>query len=238
MIKPLIIAAFDALGYEPPRRKSRRYTISGLHYDAGPYSVGETPQGEATAEGAIRMIQERGLRDIRVLDICCGTGIIGLTVFARLRQGDTVRAVGLSDINIFNLNALRRTLKSNALEPLVGSEIKVWLSDGFAHIPAEERFDLIVSNPPHFPRDDFTSGDFSPDVLGTFDANWSFHSDFYRQCHERLRPGGEVWFLENGEGATEDDLRPFIAANPRLHYIGRRDEPLLPKCFWMLTKTA
>jgi methylase of polypeptide subunit release factors len=236
MMKPLIISAFEALGYEPPRRKSRRYTISGLQYEAGPYSVGETPQGEATAEGAIRMIRALGLRSLRVLDICCGTGIIGLTIYRRLSADGTVKSVDLSDINIFNLNAVRRALKNNGLDRQLGTSLNVWLSDCFTHIPPGERFDLIVSNPPHFPRDDFTTGDFTPDVLGTFDANWAFHSDFYRQCHERLTPSGEVWFLENGEGATESDLLPFISANPRLKYIGQRGEPLLPKCFWMMSK--
>jgi methylase of polypeptide subunit release factors len=236
MIKPLIRAAFAAIGYDPPRKTLRRFTIGGLRYEADPCSVGQTPQGESTAEGAIRMIRERGLRDLRVLDICCGVGIIGLTVFARLRPEGLVRGVGLADINIFNLNVLERTLKNNSLAPLIGNEIKFWLTNGLMHIPADEKFDLIVSNPPHFPREDFTSERFSPDVLGTFDAAWSFHAAFYRQCHERLTPGGEVWFLENGEAATEQDLKPFISANPQLQYIGQAGEPLLPKCFWMMSR--
>lgn len=238
MIKPLVRAAFSAIGYDPPRKTLRRFNVSGIAYEANPCSVGRTPQGEATAEGAIRMIRERSLHDLRVLDICCGVGIIGLTIFSQLKREGVVHAIGLSDVNVFNLNVLQRALKKNALSSLVGNEIKFWLSDGFAHIPPDEKFDLIVSNPPHFPRDNFTSKSFSPDVLGTFDAQWAFHAAFYRQCHEYLTPRGEVWFLENGEAATEGDLLPFVAANPRLEYIGQRSEPLLPKCFWMLTRSG
>jgi hypothetical protein len=62
----------------------------------------------------------------------------------------------------------------------------------------------------------------------------AFHSDFNRECHERLTSSGEIWSLENGEGASEDDLRPFIEANPHLQYVGRHPEPLPPRCFWML----
>lgn len=47
-----------------------------------------------------------------------------------------------------------------------------------------------------------------------------------------------LFVLENGEGASEDDLRPFIEANPHLQYVGKRPEPRLPKCFWMLSKRA
>src|SRR5262249_8811262 len=145
MIRSLLISAFDAIGYEPPRKKARRYTIGGLSYDAGPYSVGETPQGEATAAAAIPRLSERGLRELRVLDSCCGTGIIGLTMFSRLSVDGTVNSVGLSDINIFNLNVVCRALKNNGLDRQVGSGLKVWLSDCFTHIPVEERFDIIVS---------------------------------------------------------------------------------------------
>lgn len=235
MLKPLISAAFGMIGYDPPRKTIRRFTIAGINYEADPASVGRTPQGESTAEGAIRMIRERGMHDLRVLDICCGVGIIGLTMFTRLRSEKLIRSIGLVDLNIFNLNVLDRALKANGLRQLVGSEIDFWLSDSLANIPATEEFDLIVSNPPHFPHTDYTADRFSPDVLGTFDANWSFHANFYARCHERLSPNGEVWFLENGEGATEADLFPFIKANPQLRYIGRRAEPLLPKCFWMQT---
>jgi len=45
-----------------------------------------------------------------------------------------------------------------------------------------------------------------------------------------------VWFLENGEGAAEADLLPFVSANPRLTYLGQSKEPRLPKCFWMKSK--
>jgi methylase of polypeptide subunit release factors len=235
MIKPLISAAFGMIGYDPPRKTVRKFTISGITYEADPASVGRTPQGESTAEGAIRMIRERGMRDLRVLDICCGVGIIGLTIFTRLRDEQLVRSIGLVDLNIFNLNVLDRALKRNGLSKSIGSEINFWLSNGLTNIPANEKFDLIISNPPHFPHGDYTSDRFSPDVLGTFDANWSFHANFYARCHEHLTPNGEVWFLENGEAAKEGDLLPFIAANPRLRYVGQRNEPLLPKCFWMLS---
>jgi hypothetical protein len=75
MIKPFVRAEFRSIGYDPPRKTTRRFTISGITYQADSCNIGETPQGEATPEGTIRMINERELRGLRVLDICCDVGI-------------------------------------------------------------------------------------------------------------------------------------------------------------------
>lgn len=239
-MKQLVRSALGALGYDIQRRDSSRhaFTIKGINYEVDPCSVGQTPQGELTAEGAIRLIRERGLKDLRVLDICCGVGIIGLTIFSRLRQDSILKSVAFGDINIFNLNSLHRTLKINKLDGLIGSEIQYWLSDGLKNIPQGEKFDIIVSNPPHFFKSDFTSDQLVPDKLGTYDADWAFHSSFYSRCHDYLTEEGEVWFLENGRAAKESDFKPFIEANPQLQYIKQTMEPLVPDFFWMFTKKS
>lgn len=237
-MKQLVRSALGALGYEIHRKNSssHTFTIKGINYEVDPCSVGQTPQGELTGEAAIRLIKERGLSDLRILDICCGVGIIGLTIFSQLRQGSTLESVSFADINIFNLNSLLRTLKINKLEVLLGSQINYWLSDGLKNIPKGEKFDIIVSNPPHFFKTDFTADFLEPGKLGTYDADWSFHSSFYSQCHDYLTDTGEVWFLENGRAANEADFKPFIEANSHLQYIKQTPEPLIPEFFWMFTK--
>lgn len=237
-MKQLIRTGLNALGYEVQRKRNDRhtFTIGEVTYEVDPCSVGQTPQGELTAEAAIRMIKERGLKNLRILDVCCGVGIIGMTIFSRLRRESLVEEVGFIDINIFNLNSLHRTLKLNRMDQLLGNKIKYWLSDSLNNIPVEEKFDLIVSNPPHFFAEDRTAESLSPGTLGTYDADWSFHKSFYDQCHKYLTGRGEVWFLENGDGATESDLLPFIEANPGLKYVEQISEPLDPTFFWMITR--
>jgi methylase of polypeptide subunit release factors len=237
-MKRLIKACVGTLGYEVRRRQEdqRRFTIKGIEYEVDPCSVGRTPQGEITAEAAIRMIRERGLKNLRVLDICCGVGIIGMTIFSTLRHEAIVEGVGLADINIFNLNSLRRTLSLNGLDDLLGDRINFWLSDSLNHIPAGERFDLIVSNPPHFFEENRTAGALTPGRLGTYDADWSFHKSFYSRCQDYLTDRGEVWFLENGAAVEERDLLPLIESNPDLSYVKTITEPLEPSFFWMISK--
>ncbi len=224
-------------GYDISRARKSRFAIAGLTYEVDPCSVGRTPQGEMTADGAIAMIRQRQLRDLKVLDICCGVGIVGMTIFSKLGN-EAVKHVALSDINIFNLNSLRRTLALNHLDHLLGERIACYLSEGLSQVPRGEKFDLIVSNPPHYFVTDRTKDGLSPGRLGTYDAGWSFHQSFYEQCHEYLTDRGEVWFLENSAGATEEVLLPFIQLNSALKYEKQIREPLDPGFFWMITRKA
>ncbi len=222
------------LGYEIRREGIHRFTIGGIRYEADPCSKGWTPEGAITGEAAIRMIKGRGMTELKVLDMCCGVGIVGITIFTKLK--DHVREIVFADINIFNLNSLRRTLKINGLDALVGSQICCVLSDGLNCVPHGEKFDIIVSNPPHYLVKDYVSKEMNPETLGIYDAGWAFHESFYKQCHEYLTERGEVWFLENSDGAKESDLLPFIKANPHLEYVESITEPLDPTFFWMTTR--
>jgi len=235
-MKKLLNVLLNPLGLEVVREKITEFEIAGIHYSVDGCSVGLTPQGERTGLGAVRLIQERGFKQLKILDICCGVGIVGLTIYAKLHQTDHVSMVAFADINIFNINSLKRTLSINGLETEIGSKFLYWLSDGLKSVPENVKFDLIVSNPPHFLIPDFKKNDFSPGRLGGFDPQWSFHRDFYQACDRHLSERGEVWFLENSEGAQESDLLPFITANKALRYVRRIDEPLLPGFFWMITQ--
>jgi tRNA1(Val) A37 N6-methylase TrmN6 len=193
-----------------------------------------------TARGAIHMIRERQLNGLNILDICCGVGIVGLTVFVNLRKAEIIKAAAFADINIFNLNSLHKTLKKNHLENLIGNQIRSYLSDGLKHIPQKEQFDLIISNPPHYFGKERIKDkkSLSPGRLGTFDAGWDFHRAFYQRCHHYLSEKGEVWFLENSSAAGEEDFLPFIVANDQLTYRGKVEESSDPRFFWMITQKS
>src|ERR1051325_805970 len=119
-MKQMIKSAFRAMGFEVRRimPTQKRFTVAGINYDADPCSVGHEPQGELTGRGAVRIIRERGLKNLSILDMCCGVGVIGLTIFSELRSTDMLDKVALADINIFNINSLERTLKVNGLQAL------------------------------------------------------------------------------------------------------------------------
>ena len=236
-MKQLIKKLINKCGYDISRIHKNHFTISGIEYLVGRCTVGETPQGEMTAKAAIRMIKERQLKELTILDICCGVGIIGLTVFSTLRKAAIAKEVVFADINTFNIESLLKTLTINNLAQLLGTTIRCYLTNGLNHIPSDEKFDLIISNPPHYFDQSFSKQDvpMSPKTLAKYDPGWNFHKSFYRECHNYLTDGGEVWFLENGSASNEKDFLPYIEDNEHLKYIRKVEEPLDPTFFWMIT---
>lgn len=78
---------------------------------------------------------ELGAAPLKVLDVGCGDGIISAWL---ARRGHSVSAV---DVNHFAVEACRRTLAEN------GADGRVLASDVYSAL-GDERFDLIISNPP------------------------------------------------------------------------------------------
>ena len=156
-----------------------RSTVNGINYRVDASSVGLTPLGPiAGIEAAERIVREN-LFDLKILDLACGVGVIGLSVFADLES--RIDELHFSDINIFNLNSLRRTLFINNLAPLIDKKIYLHLADALSGVPKLE-FDLILSNPPDFYAEDFNKIEMSAGTLGRYSVGQSFHKSFYKEC--------------------------------------------------------
>ena len=80
-----------------------------------------------------------------ILDLCCGSGCIGIASQYYFPDAD----VSLADVSADALEVARLNLRMHDLEGLV----EVYQSDLFADIPAQG-FDLIVSNPPYVDDED------------------------------------------------------------------------------------
>ena len=80
----------------------------------------------------------------RLYEFCAGPGYIG---FSLLALGYCEHLV-LSDVNPRAIDSIRETIRINKLE----EKVTVYQSDGLDDIPADERWDLVVSNPPHFQK--------------------------------------------------------------------------------------
>src|SRR5215212_221111 len=79
----------------------------------------------------------------RLYEFCAGPGYIG---FSLLANGLCDHLI-LSDLNPRAVEMMRETVRINELE----AQVTVYESDGLDSIPAEEQWDLVVANPPHFP---------------------------------------------------------------------------------------
>ena len=152
------------------------------------------PETELLAELAVERLADT--ERPRVLDLCCGTGCIGLSI--ALARPDA--AVTLADLSPDAL-ALARENAERLSAPAVLRQGDLFAAAG------GERFDLIVSNPPYIPRED--CGKLQPEVLreprmaldGGGDG-LDFYRRIIREAPAHLTPDGRL-LLELGDGEAE-----------------------------------
>ena len=136
-------------------------------------------------------------RQQRVFEWCAGPGFIGFSILA---QG-LAETLCLADINTEAVDACRLTITENGL----AERVSVCYSDNLKDIPDSERWDLVVSNPPHF---DDRVGD-----LRGHDDDWHLHREFFAAVGRFLKPGGVIVLQENNRGSTVETFRDMIEAS-------------------------
>jgi 16S rRNA (guanine1207-N2)-methyltransferase len=102
-----------------------------------------------------------------ILDLGCGYGPIGLTLAKLAPQG----SVHLVDKDFVAIEFSRRNAELNHLV-----NAQAYLSNGFAQVPAGQKFDLIVSNVP---------AKIGSELLAIFLAD----------AYEHLAPGGRLYIV-------------------------------------------
>lgn len=149
---------------------------------------------ETLVENAL--IALSGMPEPSVLDLCCGSGCIGLSLKSLCPRAQ----VTLTDVSKDALEVAR--LNSEQLS----TDVEIRHGDLYKAV-GRERFDLIASNPPYIPRSELS--DLQTEVRhepvialdGGLDG-----LDFYRRIAEgaarHLNPGGAV-YLEAGIGEAK-----------------------------------
>lgn len=133
------------------------------------------------------------------LDLGTGTGCIAIALAAKC-SGARIFA---SDVSA----AALALAAENAQKNNVVSRIELIRGNGFAALPGNATFDLIISNPPYIPTSEIET--LEPEVRD-FDPRAALDGgadglDFYRmfaaEAGARLKPGGKV-MLELGDGQS------------------------------------
>lgn len=153
----------------------------------------------------------------RVLDVCTGSG--ALAVCAALRGARRVTAVDVSR---------RAVLAARLNARLNGVSVRALRGDLFAPV-AQERFDLIVSNPPYLPAD----ADELPrrGVRRAWDAGRDGRVLLDRICAgaaEHLRPGGALLLVHSSLCDGAATVRLLREQGLEAEVLVRRHGPLGP----------
>ena len=191
------------LAGEPVAYLIGEWEFYGLPLDISSEVLIPRPDTEVLAEQAIAYIKTLG--ECRVLDLCAGSGCIGLAVAANAPQARVV----LGEWSDGALKVCRQNIRRNGL---TGRVVPMQVDARERPEKALGDFQCIVSNPPYIPRGDISGLDASVRDYEPYLAldGGEDGLDFYRAIAEKwkeaLNVGGRLYF-EVGIGQADSVLR-------------------------------
>ena len=159
--------------------------------------------------------EDRGAQPFRLLDLCAGSGAIGLAVLSHLPNA----YVSFGEIDPAHVELIKKNLFVNDLPP---NRADVRASDIF-EVFGTEQFDIIAANPPYIPEGrmletSVTNYEPSQGLFGGPDGMQVIRA-ILKDCRKHLSAGGELWMecdIEN-IGATESLVRAAGADETTIH---------------------
>lgn len=184
------------------------------------------PETEAWTEDLhTRLAEKFGDSPFTFLDLCAGSGAIGLSVLARFPAA----RVRFAELVSAHCDQIRRNIEESELDV---SRATVHIGDLFAAFPKDQCFDVIATNPPYVPETralDASVTDFEP-MVALYAGNDGL--DLIRriaaEAPQRLEEGGELWMecdIDNIEeskalllthGAKDAMIRNDVYGRPRV----------------------
>jgi release factor glutamine methyltransferase len=154
-------------------------------------------------------------RPLEIADVGTGSGILAVCA-AKHVPSCRVTAIDLSPPAL-------EIARTNARELQAAEAIEFVHGDLFAAVPAERRFDFILSNPPYVSESELAAlapevRDHEPRIaLAAGEYGVSVIDRLIPQAAERLHPGG--WLLMEISPMIEQRVRALLAADARFDSI-------------------
>lgn len=141
----------------------------------------------------------------KCLEWCAGCSAISFS----LLDANIVEELVLLDVYKPALEQALLNAKNNNF-----TKVKAYNIDCISKLPIDEKFDLVVSNPPHtvdfsfFEQMDatnFTEKEISDIERLTVDKNWKIHQEFFSNISKYLNPGAEIYISESNQYTSHVD---------------------------------
>lgn len=191
------------LAGEPVAYLIGEWEFYGLPLDISRDVLIPRPDTEVLVEQALEYLKSLG--QCRVLDLCAGSGCIGLAVASQLPEARVV----LGEYSDAALRICRQNIRRNGLS---GHVVPMQVNALEKPERALGEFQCIISNPPYIPKADIDGLDVS---VKDYEPHLALDGgedglDFYRAIAEKwkeaLAPGGRLYF-EVGIGQADSVLR-------------------------------
>lgn len=140
---------------------------------------------------------------INILDMCCGSGCVGLAIKKILKDATDVT---LADLSSDALKVARKNAQNES--------VKIIKTDMFQDLKKDEKFDIIVCNPPYISKDEYENlsssvKDYDPKMalVGGVDG-LKFYRILASDSKNYLKTGGKI-IMEIGYNEREDIQKIF-----------------------------
>lgn len=185
---------------EPLQYLLGEWEFYGLTLKVGPGVLIPRPDTETLVEAGLSYL--KGRTGCRVLDLCAGTGCVGLAVEQNAKNISALYALEKEEAAFFYLKENLAAYESRVM-PLH--------QDGLAPGPEVDRLDLILCNPPYLTGEDMESLQTEvryepPCALDGGEDGLDFYRRLTAVWKDRLVPGGLLAY-EIGMGQQEDVSR-------------------------------
>lgn len=190
--------------YEPIQYIIGKIEFFGLQFRVNSSVLIPRPETEILVEEVIKYSKSKN--GLKILDIGTGSGIIAIAIAKQLEDSQ-ITAIDISQ------EAINLAIE-NAVTNEVISKLNFLMSD-IKDFENNEKFDVVVSNPPYISKEDFPSlqneiKDYEPRIALT-DSNDGL--DFYKIISKRskslLKKDGRIYF-EVGKGQADNVKRILI----------------------------
>lgn len=194
--------------FEPLQYITGSVEFYELEFKVTPAVLIPRPETEILIETIINNCKEK--KAISILDIGCGSGIIGISL-AKYLPGAKIFCTDISEkaIKLSKQNASARSVESNIVfkkHDIVSQQIDFL-----------EEVDVIVSNPPYISKTDFQSlqkeiKNFEPRYALTDESDgFSFFNIISSKASQKLKTGGRLFF-EVSDGQV-DSVKKILMEN-------------------------
>jgi release factor glutamine methyltransferase len=184
--------------YEPVQYITGLAAFYGRKFKVGPSVLIPRPETEELVDLIIK--ENKGLKNLSILDVCAGSGCIGISVAKEL-EGSRVYALEISE------EALKNCVENAALHD---ANVKTQYFNLAEDTVAPEKADVIVCNPPYVTEED--EDQMVPNVLD-YEPHIAIFAPqteplfFYKKALEygklNLKPGGRIYFEINEKFGKE-----------------------------------
>jgi len=138
--------AKDAFLKNQPKEYQQGYSrFFGLKIDLSLKTFIPRPETEFWTRSAINYLQQQKIKEPKILDLCCGSGCIGIAVLKKIKNS-CVRFVDIDP------RAVKQTKINIALNGIDSRRAKVTKSDLFKNLPRGAAYDAILTNPPYIDK--------------------------------------------------------------------------------------